>query len=244
MRLRARVTPAGRYLFVAWRETPACAPQAPPAQAPRAAHPRSPGPACPGPRKVRPLRLPSLWLRFAGIGATGIAVIACATSASAVGVAPAPGHCSRARTSPARPVRRGCRPPARQPRPAPAGPPDRGPAGRPAGHLQLRRADPAGPAAVADPARRGGRGHLLRRQHLQRAADHRGHPAARGGRRRQHQPGALAAAADDRPGGRPGQAAAGPPVPVREADRRRPRTPAPPRRPRARAPRPTCSAWA
>ncbi|MGH3397213.1 MAG: glycoside hydrolase family 3 N-terminal domain-containing protein [Streptosporangiaceae bacterium] len=32
------------------------------------------------------MRLPTLWLRFAGIGATGIAVIACATSASAVGV--------------------------------------------------------------------------------------------------------------------------------------------------------------
>jgi len=32
------------------------------------------------------LPLPSLWLRTAGIGATGLAVIACATSASAVGV--------------------------------------------------------------------------------------------------------------------------------------------------------------
>jgi beta-N-acetylhexosaminidase len=48
------------------------------------------------------LRLPSLWLRFAGIGATGIAVIACATSASAVGVPQARpllkgAHSSRAR---------------------------------------------------------------------------------------------------------------------------------------------------
>jgi beta-N-acetylhexosaminidase len=59
------------------------------------------------------LRLPSLWLRFAGIGATGIAVIACATSASAVGV-PQPRPLlkgTRAAARPAAQVR-----PARQPR--------------------------------------------------------------------------------------------------------------------------------
>jgi len=59
------------------------------------------------------LRLPSLWLRLAGIGATGIAVIACATSASAVGV-PQPRPLLKGTHAAARPavqVR-----PARQPR--------------------------------------------------------------------------------------------------------------------------------
>ena len=82
--------------------------------------------------------------------------------------------------------------------------------GRPAGDLQLHRADPAGQPAALDPGGQGRRGHLLRLQHLQPGP-------ARGGRRRtrpgQRQPGepaaALPAAAHDRPGGRPGPPPAG-----------------------------------
>ena len=75
---------------------------------------------------------------------------------------------------------------------------------------------PAGPAA-ADPRGPGGRGDLLRREHLQRSPDRVGDQAVAPGAAAK--PGVRAVAADDRPGGRPGPAAARRPGDVGEAGR-------------------------
>ena len=102
--------------------------------------------------------------------------------------------------------------------PAQAGRPDVPAAGRAAGDLLLPGTDPAVGPAAADQRGPGGRRDLLRGEHLQRAPDRLGDPAAAPGAAAE--PGGSAAAADDRSGGRRGPAAARRPHDVGEADRR------------------------
>ena len=120
--------------------------------------------------------------------------------------------------------------------------PDEPAAGRAAGYRLLSGPDAAGEPVRRHQQRAGGRGHLLRREHLQRDPDRRGDHAAAAGAGAK--PGSGAAAADDRPGRR-----AGPPAARRSRRCRRSRSGSPPtrwpRRPRpAPGPGRTWPAWA